>query len=150
MIRATEATFARPVNCVGVICFRGEDVLLIQRGKAPRMGDWSIPGGRIKPGESKKQAALRELSEETGVKAGLGPKVTTINTRLEGQDYILHNFLACWKSGEPVAAGDAASAQFVDMDTLKNTPIWKKTRDVIELARTVKSHPDSAVGRFNV
>jgi len=38
-------------NCVGVVCLRGEDVLLIQRGTAPRKGEWSIPGGRIEPGD---------------------------------------------------------------------------------------------------
>jgi len=34
---------SKPIDCVGVICFRGEDVLLIQRGTAPRKGEWSIP-----------------------------------------------------------------------------------------------------------
>jgi len=43
--------------------------LLIQRGTAPRKGEWSIPGGRIEEGESEAQAALRELYEETGVRA---------------------------------------------------------------------------------
>jgi 8-oxo-dGTP diphosphatase len=45
------------------------EVLLIRRGTPPRLGEWSLPGGRIEWGEPVKAAALRELREETGVEA---------------------------------------------------------------------------------
>jgi 8-oxo-dGTP diphosphatase len=61
----------RPVPCVGVVCLRGDEVLLIRRGKAPLKGEWSIPGGRMEMGEGAAQGALRELKEETGVEAEL-------------------------------------------------------------------------------
>ena len=41
----------RPVPAVGVVCIRGEEVLLVRRGTPPKLGEWSIPGGRIEPGE---------------------------------------------------------------------------------------------------
>ena len=56
-------------NCVGIVCFKGNEVLLIKRGKPPRMGQWSIPGGRIESGETEVIACIRELNEETGVTA---------------------------------------------------------------------------------
>src|SRR4051794_30531839 len=60
-----------PVPAVGVVCLRGDEVLLIRRGKPPLQGAWSLPGGRIELGERAADAALRELSEETGVQAEL-------------------------------------------------------------------------------
>ncbi|MDP1778130.1 MAG: NUDIX domain-containing protein, partial [Brevundimonas sp.] len=40
-----------PVPAVGVVCLRDDSVLLIRRGTPPRQGEWSLPGGRIEPGE---------------------------------------------------------------------------------------------------
>jgi len=125
----------KPVDCVGVICFRGDEVLLIQRGKAPRKGDWSIPGGRIEAGEREQEAALRELMEETAITATLGPKVATIPANFEGFNYMLHDYVARWKSGEPVAGDDAAKAVFMPPEKLDALGMWPKTREVIETAR---------------
>ena len=125
-------------NCVGVICFRGNDVLLIQRGTAPRKGEWSIPGGRIEAGESEAQAALRELYEETGVRAALGPKVEIILAEFEDFHYRLHDYVAEWMSGEPRAGDDAAKAVFTPRDKLDELGMWPKTREVIETARAMR------------
>ena len=126
-------------DCVGVICFRGDDVLLIERGTAPRKGEWSIPGGRIEAGESEAQAALRELYEETGVRAALGPKVETILANFEGFHYRLHDYAAEWMSGQPRAGDDAAKAVFVSQDQLDALDMWPKTRQVIETARAMRN-----------
>jgi ADP-ribose pyrophosphatase len=58
----------RPFVGVGVVVLRGDEVLLVQRGKAPNKGQWSIPGGKQRLGETVMQAVHRELLEETGVK----------------------------------------------------------------------------------
>ena len=52
-----------------IAVFKGDTVLLVQRGRAPFRGLWSLPGGSIEPGESASEAALRELKEETGITA---------------------------------------------------------------------------------
>ena len=122
-------------DCVGVICFRGEDVLLIQRGTAPRKGEWSIPGGRIEAGETEPEAALRELFEETQIKATLGEKVAIIEAEFEGYRYRLHDYAARWVSGEPHFGDDAADARFVPPQELDGLGMWAKTREVIETAR---------------
>jgi len=125
-------------DCVGVICFRGDDVLLIQRGTAPRKGEWSIPGGRIEASESEAQAALRELFEETGVRAALGPKVEVILAEFEGFHYRLHDYVSEWMSGEPRAGDDAAKAVFTPRESLDGLGMWPKTREVIETARAMR------------
>ena len=57
-----------PRIAVGGIVFRSDGrVLLIQRGRAPALGAWTIPGGKVEPGESLEAAIVREIREETGL-----------------------------------------------------------------------------------
>jgi len=103
-----------PIQCVGIVCFRGDEILLIKRGKPPREGEWSIPGGRIDDGEEEAEAALRELSEETSVQAKLIGKIETVEARFDGVSYDLHDYAAIWQSGQVQAGDDANEARFVD------------------------------------
>ena len=128
-------TTEQPIDCVGVICFRGDDVLLIKRGTAPRKGEWSIPGGRIEAGETERDAALRELFEETKIMAALEDKVAVIDAQFEDFNYRLHDYAARWISGEPQFGDDAADARFVPPSELDALGMWPKTREVIETAR---------------
>lgn len=57
----------RPIVGVGVVVLQADRVLMIKRGKQPRMGQWSIPGGKQRIGETWQEAAIREVREETGV-----------------------------------------------------------------------------------
>lgn len=122
------------IDCVGVLCFRGDEVLLIKRGKPPRQGDWSIPGGRIEKGETQADAALRELFEETHVTAALGAKITTIDADFEGFKYRLHDYIAIWQHGEPRAGDDAAEARFIRVNDIEALKMWPKTEAVIRQA----------------
>ena len=131
-------------DCVGVVCIRGEEVLLIQRGTAPRKGEWSIPGGRIEPGETEAVAALRELSEETSVTADLLTKITALDADFEGFHYRLHDYLARWTSGEPKAGDDADNARFVPLSEIDELGMWPETVRVIRegYAKIVLFSPD--------
>ena len=119
-------------DCVGVVCIRGDEVLLIQRGTAPRKGEWSIPGGRIETGETEAQACLRELSEETAVTAQLLTKITALDADFEGFHYRLHDYLARWTSGEPKAGDDADLARFVPLSEIASLGMWSETLRIIE------------------
>lgn len=122
---------SKPQDAVGVICFRGNDVLLIKRGKAPRKGDWSLPGGRVEAGESFEAAALRELLEETGITAKLGVKIATIDANFGEYHYMLHDYIAEYISGNVRAADDAIDARFFDMNEIAALKMWPKTEEVV-------------------
>jgi 8-oxo-dGTP pyrophosphatase MutT (NUDIX family) len=67
-----DITSKRPIIKAASACvWRGDDLLLIQRGKALGYGFWSFPGGKIEEGESAQDAAVRELFEETNISANL-------------------------------------------------------------------------------
>jgi 8-oxo-dGTP diphosphatase len=129
-------SFASPVPAVGIVCLRGDAVLLIRRGKPPRLGEWSLPGGRIEPGERAVDAALRELSEETGVTARITGLMDVVDGLFAdaGLHYVLIDYAAEWVSGEPVAGDDALEARFVPLDQVEALIDWSETRRIIALA----------------
>lgn len=132
-----------PVPTVGVVCLRGDEVLLIKRGTPPRLGQWSLPGGRMEWGETTTATALRELKEETGVDAellGLLDVIDGIFPARPAADggageitrhYVLIDYAARWIAGEPVAGDDAAEARFVSRDEAMALVDWDETRRMI-------------------
>lgn len=134
---------SHPVPTVGVVCLRDQEVLLIKRGTPPRLGQWSVPGGRLEWGETLQVAALRELKEETGVDAQLLGLIDVIDgvfparPSLDGKageitrHYVLIDYAARWTGGEPVAGDDAAEARFVSRDEAMALVEWEETRRVI-------------------
>lgn len=128
--------FPSPIPAVGVVCLRGREVLLIRRGRPPRAGEWSLPGGRIEPGEGVREAALRELGEETGVEAELLGLLDVVDGVFpeHGRHYVLIDHAARWLSGEPRAGDDAAEARFFPLEQALALVDWSETRRVIALA----------------
>lgn len=125
-----------PVPAVGIICFRGDEVLLIRRGRPPRQGQWSLPGGRIEPGERAVDAALRELREETGVEAELLGLVDVVDGLFPeaGVHYVLIDYAARWTGGEPCAGDDADDAAFLPLPEAMKRVDWDETRRILALA----------------
>ena len=126
----------RPVPAVGVVCLRGDSVLLIRRGTPPRQGEWSLPGGRIEPGERVVDAALRELREETGVEAEITGLIDVVDGLFPeaGRHHVLIDYAARWVSGEPAAGDDAAEARFVALADVEALIDWSETRRIIRMA----------------
>lgn len=123
----------RPTPAVGVVCFRGDEVLLIRRGRPPRQGQWSLPGGRIEPGETTLKAALRELHEETGVTAEILGLIDVVDGLFPeaGRHYVLIDYAARWIAGEPRAGDDAAEAVFLPLDEAVVRVDWSETRRIL-------------------
>ena len=123
-----------PVPAVGVVCLRGDEVLLIRRGKPPLEGSWSLPGGRIEWGERAADAALRELSEETGVEADLIGLIDVVDGLFGERHYVLVDYAARWVSGEPQAGDDATDARFWPLAEIGGLGLWEETVRIIEMA----------------
>ena len=104
-----------------IAVFRSETVLMIARAKPPLVGRWSLPGGHVEAGEPTRDAALRELKEETGIEAridGLADVVEVIHAPggIVERHYVIAVFFGRWLAGEPVASSDAAAARFVPLE----------------------------------
>lgn len=134
---------ARPIVGVGAVVLRGADVLLIRRGKPPRLGEWSLPGGAQELGETVHHTARREVREETGVEIEIVGLIDVIDAirpdaggRIESH-YTLIDFAARWRSGTPRAGDDALEAAWIEPATLTGLDLWEETLRVIEAARAM-------------
>ena len=131
----------RPLVGIGTVMLRPGAALLVRRGRAPAMGQWSIPGGAQKLGETAEAAARRELAEETGMEAGpisLIAHVDSIHRDEAGRvqfHYTILDFAARWQGGAPVAGGDVTAAAFVPFGRLGELGLWSEAHRVIALAR---------------
>ncbi len=137
---------------VGAVVFRGEEVLLIRRGKAPFIGQWSIPGGGLHEGERLEDAAYREVMEETGVAirlVGLIGVFEALPKTRAGEGFLRHtlmiDYAAEWVAGDPLAGDDAAEAAFVPIERALARVSWDLTRtaiaDALKLRNTVTPPP---------
>ena len=63
---------SNPEVAVGAVVRRGDEILLVRRGRGTAVGQWAIPGGRVEFGEGLKTAVAREVREETGLDARVG------------------------------------------------------------------------------
>jgi len=144
----TDASAMIPVPAVGVVCLKGDEVLLIRRGKAPRQGEWSLPGGRIEPGERAVDAALRELVEETGIRSRIVGLIDVVDGIFadEARHYVLIDYVAEWVSGTPIAGDDAAEAAFMPVSTALASVNWSETRRIIQAALRLRDQARNRTG----
>jgi len=129
-----------PRACASAAVFRDGAVLLVERGKGPKTGLWSLPGGHIEPGETAAAAAAREVAEETGISArimGLADINDVIVHDAAGEltaHYVICAFYGAWVSGEPAAASDSRDARFVPLDAIDGLTLTPKGPDIIRSA----------------
>ena len=129
-----------PILGVGAIILDRGRVLLVERGREPLKGYWSLPGGVVEAGERLEDGIRREVLEETGLAVrplGIFEVFERVNRDARGRleyHYVLVDYLCRVESGELRAADDANRAEWVRRSDLRAYRITEGTVEVIERA----------------
>jgi 8-oxo-dGTP diphosphatase len=118
------------VGVGGVVIVEGR-ALLIRRGSEPLRGQWSIPGGTLKLGESLERGVARELLEETGLEVRVLELIEVFDRVYQGDDadrsplrngpkyhFVIADYLCERISGEAIAGSDVTHVAFARQDEL--------------------------------
>ena len=119
--------------------WRGDEVLLVQRGSALGRGRWSLPGGKLELGETTLQAAHRELLEETGITAALSQHVGDFTVELPDLIYVISCFTGSFDCGEAVASTDASAVAWTLWQDLARFDLAPNIQDAVTRARHLTS-----------
>jgi mutator protein MutT len=127
-----------PLVGVGAVIVQDDRVLLIRRGQAPLLGEWSLPGGVLECGETLREAVVREAREETGLEVDAGEMLGVYERVILSEDgrvryhYVLIDFLCRPVAGDPKAGTDAADVRWFLRRELHDLKLPADTLDVIE------------------
>lgn len=144
---------AQPLPSAAAVIVESGRVLLIERGRPPLAGFWSVPGGLIRLGETARAAAAREAREETGLEIEVG-ELLEVADRIEPDadgrirfHYLIADYLARPKGGaNPQPGDDAARAQWFSWDELAGLKLTPGLEPVLQRARRAAAPPPAPRG----
>ncbi len=128
-------TAAPPVAAVSALVISGRRVLLVRRGHPPLFREWSLPGGRIEPGETAAAALVRELAEETGLTARRAFAFTRVDVGRGRRVFRLACFRVTGFHGRARAGDDALALRWIPL---------RRVRGMLRRAQTLRVIADGA------
>jgi ADP-ribose pyrophosphatase YjhB (NUDIX family) len=104
-----------PVVAVGAVAVQADALLLVRRGRGPAAGEWSVPGGRVEPGETLHEAVVRETYEETALEVVVERFLGWAERTDDDDHFVILDFAVTLLDPDavPVAGDDAAEAAWV-------------------------------------
>lgn len=116
--------------------------MLVQRKNPPDAGLWGFPGGHVESGETARDAAARELLEETGVRARPLRYLDNIDVILRDETgalryhFLLAGVLCAYQEGSPLAGDDALAAAWQPVEDVlaRRLPLSLHVDDLLRLA----------------
>jgi 8-oxo-dGTP diphosphatase len=115
-----------------MVVLKDNKVLLVRRGRAPFSGLWSLPGGKTEGRETPREAARRELEEETGIEAEVAGVLDRVTAGVPGEtSYRLTVFYGRPMGGSLKAGGDAEAAEWVPLDDIEARRMTPGTAELI-------------------
>ncbi|HEY4878311.1 MAG TPA: NUDIX hydrolase [Candidatus Acidoferrales bacterium] len=130
----------RPLVGVGGVVIAGGRTLLIRRGSAPLLGQWSIPGGMLELSESIAEGVRRELAEETGLEVRVGDLIEVFERIVPGDDgrtryhFVILDYLCEMVSGVARAGSDVTDVAWAREDELEKYALTAIATRVIQRA----------------
>jgi 8-oxo-dGTP diphosphatase len=126
----------RPIVAVGAAVCRKGRVLIVQRGRAPSEGVWTVPGGAVELGETMRQAAAREVKEECGIEVEVGEVVGILDHVVRDEQgriryhYAIVDFAARHTSGELCPNAELLGAVWITPAEFDAYGVPAKAREV--------------------
>ncbi|HRE21565.1 MAG TPA: NUDIX hydrolase [Rhabdaerophilum sp.] len=139
----SDISTGKPVLAASIAVFREGRVLLARRAKAPGFGLYSLPGGRVEPGETMQEAVLRELREEVGLSATITGFVDHVEHIEHGEDGALRAhavivaFAGEWLGGEPELSDEVSDIRWVDPLVPDDLPMTRRLPEILAKASTL-------------
>jgi len=137
-----------PVVGVGGVVIRGGRALLIRRGSAPLLGQWSIPGGTLELGETLQDGVRRELLEETGIEVRVLDLIEVFDRIFRDQGgkiqfhFVIVDYLCEWVRGEAVAGSDVKDCVWAGEEELAKYKLTEAATRVIRRAFAMSVAPE--------
>jgi 8-oxo-dGTP diphosphatase len=131
----------KPQLAVSASIFRDGKILLVRRARAPGLGLWSLPGGRVEFGESLEIALRREVMEETGLQIEIGP-LAGWREVLPGANgstahFVIMSFATRWSAGEPMLNDELDDFAWLPPDAPGDRPLTPGLSEIIAAARAL-------------
>jgi len=127
------ATTGGTIRAAGTVLWaatpQGLRVALVHR---PRRDDWSLPKGKLDPGESEVDAAVRETVEETGWHGALGPELGSVRYRAGGRPKTVRYWALLAESGSFTPSSEVDALRWLDLPAAREHATYGQDREMLD------------------